>query len=181
MTRIRPSRRLLAGVALAACLGASVVAMAGTDDRGAAEAMLREVDGLTRKDVATEPVARARTALERGARMRAAGDEAHAHLADRVALSWAEVARAAARAAAVEDSATAARLGALDAGQAAERERAQLEEAIAQSGRLRAQLEALERGSKEAPARTSSAAVDAGARSKPAPTSAPPARDGGAR
>ena len=105
---------------------------------------------------------------------RSSGDEAHAKLADRVARTWAEGARDATRAAIVEESAAAARRGATDAGTQADRERALLEEAIAQSGRLRAQMEAAEHEGKDQPARTSTAAAsgDAGAR---APAKAAPA------
>jgi hypothetical protein len=157
---------------------------------------LREVEASPKKEVASELVARSRAALERGGRMRSAGDEAHARVADSVARTWAEAARDVARAAVVEARSAEARRGATDAGALADRERAQLEEAIAQSGRLRAQMESAERDGKEQPARTSAAAnSDAGTRapSKPAntkdggapvlgPTGAPkPSADGGAR
>jgi hypothetical protein len=172
---VRTARRLLVGLILAGCLGASVVAMAGADDRSAAESALREVGVAPNKDVAAEPVTRAKAALERGTRMRAAGDEAHARLADSLARAWAEVARDVTRAAAVEARTAAAHAGAADAGAIAERERALLEEAIAQSGRLRSQLEAAERGAKETPARTSAAAAsvqkDAGTRPPSSPSS----------
>jgi hypothetical protein len=161
-----------------AALGGAVVASAAGDDRAAAEALLKEVDASPRKDVASELVTRSRGALDRGAKLRSSGDEAHAKLADRLARTWAEAARDVARAAAVEESAANARRSLTDAGLVAERERALLEEAIAQSGRLRAQLEAAPREAKEQPARTSTTAnSDAGAK-KPAPPVA--AKDAGA-
>jgi hypothetical protein len=170
----RRGRIVIGSLTLLACGAASVLAIASDgDDRGAAESALRDVEASPRKDMAGEPITRAHAALERATRMRTAGDEAHARIADGVARKWAEVARDIARAAVVEESAATARRGATDAGAVVERERALLEEAIAQSGRLRAQLDSVDRGGKEEPARTSAAAnSDAGAR---APTAAPPA------
>lgn len=167
--------RILTVLALVACAAFGVVAMAGGDDRSTAESTLKEVESSPRKDAAGDLVARSRAALERANKLRASGDEAHARLADGVARTWAEAARDVVRAAAVEAAAAEARRGATDAGALADRERAQLEEAIAQSGRLRAQLETSERGAREEPARTSTAATsDAG------PKAAPLAKDAGA-
>jgi hypothetical protein len=175
-------------VALVAGLGVGVAVAAGPDDRAATEALLIEVEAAPRKDVAAEMVARSRAALVRAATLRASGDEPHARLADGLAKSWAEAARDVLRAVDMEERAQAARRGATDAGVVAERERALLEEGIAQSGRLRAQLESVERDAREQPARTSVAAQSAAKPKLPAPrTPAPPApgpgaaRDGGAR
>ena len=145
--------------------------MAAGDDRATAEALLKEVDASPRKDVAEGLTTRARAALDRAAKLRASGDETHAKLADGVARSWAEAARDVARAATVEESSANTRRAANDAGALADRERALLEEAIAQSGRLRAQLDAVEHEGKDQPARTSTAAAkdDAGARPAPKP------------
>ncbi len=172
-------------------LGASVAAAAGPDDRAATETVLREVEASPKKDVAAEMIARSKAALDRAARLRAAGDEPHARLADGLAKTWADAARDVLRAVDVEARAEAARRGATDAGVVAERERALLEEGIAQSGRLRAQLESAERESKEQPARTSKVAnsdvADGGAPrapkapAAPGPGAPPAARDGGAR
>lgn len=153
-------RRSLAALFVTTLLAIGAMAAAAGDDRSAAESVLAEVEASPRKEVAVELATRSRAALDRGRRLRASGDEAHAKLADRLARTWAEAARDAARAAVVEESAATARRGASDAGVVADRERALLEEAIAQSGRVRAQLEALERDTKEKPARTSKAAVD---------------------
>lgn len=175
---------LVSLVVLTTGLGLGIAAAAGTDDRTAAESALREIESAPKKEVAAEMVARSRAALERGVRLRAAGDEAHAKLADGLARTWAEAARDVIRAVAVEEKARAARLAATDAGVVAERERALLEEGIAQSGRLRAQLESVERDAKEQPARTSGVAnadTDGGAVK---PKAAPPpgaSRDGGAK
>jgi hypothetical protein len=176
--------RLVAALALLTCLAAGAVAAAAGDDRAAAEAALKDAEGSPRKDVAAELLRRGHAALDRGARLRSSGDEAHAKLADAVARSWAEAARDVTRAAVVEASAAAARNAATDAGAIADRERALLEEAIAQTGRVHAQLEAAEHERKEQPARTSTAAAssDAGVRAPATPKPAPKAasKDGGA-
>jgi hypothetical protein len=168
---------VLAGVA---ALAISTRASAGLDDRSAAEATLKEVEASARRDVATEMVARAKVALDRSARLRAAGDDAHARLADALARTWAEAAREVVRAAETEEKAATARRNATDAGVTADRERALLEEGIAQSGRLRAQLESLDRESKEQPARTSAQGADAGVKTKPQPAPKD-VKDGGAK
>lgn len=158
-------------VALMAGLGLGVAAAAGPDDRATTEAVLREVEASPKKNLAAEMIARSRAALDRAAKLRASGDEPHARLADGLAKTWAEAARDVLRAVDVEERAQAARRGATDAGAIAERERALLEEGIAQSGRLRAQVEGLERDAKEQPARTSAAATadTASATTKPRP------------
>jgi hypothetical protein len=112
--------------------------------------------------------------------MRSAGDESHARIADSVARTWAEAARDVVRAVEVEERAAVARRAATDAGAQAERERALLEEAIAQSGRVRAQLDALERESKEQPARTSMAGAQDGGVTRPVPAKRD-AKDAGAK
>lgn len=179
------TRSILGGAALAvllAALGIGVAAAAGPDDRAATEAVLREVEASPKKEVATEMVARSKAALERATRLRAGGDETHARLADGLAKTWADAARDVVRAVDVEERAQAARRNATDAGVVAERERALLEEGIAQSGRLRAQLESAERESKEQPARTSKVAntdLDGGAGPRAPKTPAPGMRDGG--
>lgn len=192
------TRSTVAALTLTAALAMGVVAAAaGTDDRTATEAVLREVEASPKKDVAAEMTARSRGALDRAAKLRSSGDEAHARLADGLAKTWAEAARDVVRAVDIEEKAQASRRAATDAGVLAERERALLEEGIAQSGRVRAQLETVERESKEQPARTSAAAnadTDGGAprpkgpKTAPnaaatgnGPAPAPAARDGGAR
>ena len=174
--------RILGVVGFVGCLAASLGASAASDDRSTAEVLLKEVEASPRKDIAGDLVARSRAALDRAAHLRTAGDEAHAKLADGVARTWADAARDVTRAAVVEESAAAARLGATDAGALADRERAQLEEAIAQSGRVRAQMESLEREGKEQPARTSTAAAngDAGAHAPAKPGSMTKGADAGA-
>lgn len=171
-------------VALLAVFGAGSAALAAADDRSAAETLLREAEASARKDVALDFITRARAALDRGARLRAEGHLAHAKLADSLARTWATAARDVAHAAVIEQSATAARESAADAGTLAEREHALLEEAIAQSGRLRAQLDSVERADKELPSRTSTAihSSDAGSGgANPSQVAPKVDADGGAR
>jgi len=167
---------------------AGIAATATGDDRTSAVAILDVLEhDAAHKTVTAEPVALARAALERATRMRTAGDEKHARLSDGLALEWALTARDLARAGDVEQQARSARVDALDAGARAERERALLEEGIARTGRLRAELEAAEREQKDAPARTSTLGAGATVRTNTAaarPRRAAPAAggtDGGAR
>jgi hypothetical protein len=163
------SRALLLGVGTAGVLAAlSVWGVAAADDRASTAALLDQLE----HDPAHAPlvagnVKRARAALERATRLRAAGDEGHARLADGLAREEAETARDLARAIDAERAADDARRGAIDAGVTGERERALLEEGIARNGRLRAQIDEL--GKPRTEAKTSrTAASDAGA-AAPAP------------
>lgn len=166
----RRMRRSLVRLLLATVLaGGSLVAIGGVssaapDDGPAADVALRAIEASPKKASAEGMVARAKAARERATRLREAGDEAHAKIADAVARTWAEAGREVVRAAELEEKANAARRDAVDAGASGERERAILEEAVAQSGRLRAQLEGESRDVKD-PARTNvaGAASDAGA------------------
>ena len=174
--------RKVATVAMLIALASGIAAAAGPDDRAATDAALKDVEASPKKDLAAEMIARARAAQDRAAKLRASGDEPHARLADGLARTWAESARDVVRAATVEERARAARLAATDAGLVADRERALLEEGIAQSGRLRAQLENAAQAGKDQPARTSAAGADAGSTTPAVKT--PPkaaAKDGGAK
>lgn len=179
MTRLRRH----AAVFVAVCaLAAAPLALAGaTDDRAIAEAILSDLDrDAAHKDLVADTVQKSRDALERGRRMRAAGDEAHAKLADGVAREWAEMARDLVKASDLEQAAAQARRDTLDAGALLDRERALLEEGIARTGRLRAQLEAAEREARETN-RTAAAPQDGGAPKKKPKAGAAAAKDGGAR
>jgi hypothetical protein len=145
-------RALVALVVLPVTLALAAIAGASGDDRAAAAAILDEVGRDTaHRSVVAVAVDKSKTALERGTRMRAAGDEVHARLAEGLALDWAMVAKDLLGAASVEDRARAARMDVLDAGARVERERALLEEDIGRTGRLRAELEAQPRTEREAP------------------------------
>lgn len=160
------------------------VAFAGESDRASAEATLASVEkdpAVT--DVTADAVKKSRDALERGRRMRAAGDEKHAKLADALGLEWALVAQELARTAQAERHTRDVSAAAADAGARADRERTLLEQRLAENGRLSAEAARLEadagaRGAtKDAPRAT---AVDA-----PPPArqdaGAPKAKDGGAK
>ena len=85
----------LAGLAAAGiALVAAAPAVAGADDRAVAEQMVRDLGaGGDAGALTDEPLVRAKAALERATRLRQAGDEPHARLADGVAREWAEMAR----------------------------------------------------------------------------------------
>jgi hypothetical protein len=153
---------LLLGVTLVTAMTVGATAAnAKDDDRTVAESTLREVEASPRgKELAKEPTARAREALERAQRLRDVRDEARARLCDGLARTWAETARDVVRAAELEGRSEAARASATDAGAQLERERALLEEGLGQQGRLRAQLEALEHEAKRGPDRTSAVAKE---------------------
>jgi len=128
--------------------GASAIALAaGTDDRAEAEGTLTQLESDAHtKALCADPIAKSRTALERAHRMRVAGDDKHARLAEGLALEWANVAKELARADAAETRAAAARSAANDAGASVERERALLEQQLAENGRLGAELAKIEAG-----------------------------------
>lgn len=131
-------------VAMLVGLLASVVFAAG-DDRGAAEAILAQVEkDPDTKEVTAEPVRRSRDALERGRRMRAAGDEKHAKLADGLALEWARVAQDLQKTVQTERRTRDLAARSADAGTQVDRERTQLEQRLAENGRLAAEAARLE-------------------------------------
>jgi len=181
MTR---SRLRAAGVALAALVGLGIAATAHGDDRATAEGLLSPIEhDAAHLAIAADAVKQARDALEHATRMRDANDEARARLAESLGRHWAQVARDLVRAADAEHAATRARVAADDAGAHADRERNLLEEAIARQGRLRAELEGLDRA-KQGPDRTApiGASIEGGAPSAPAGKSrgrAVPIADGG--
>ncbi len=145
-------------------LVASGLALAGPEDRTVAESILVKLDAdAAHKSVTSDASARAHAALERATRMRASGDEPHARLADGLAREWAELGRDLVATADLEKKSADARRNATDAGAHAERERALLEEGIAQNGRLRAQLEAAEREHEPEKTAKVGASLDAGA------------------
>lgn len=154
------------------------VAFAGENDRAAAETTLASVESdKAVTDVTADAVKKSREALERGRRMRAAGDEKHAKLADGLALDWARVAQELARTAQAERHTRDVSLAAADAGSRAERERTLLEQQLAENGRLAAEAARLEAdaGATKAAGGNTPRGTSGGA--PPAPKS----KDGGAR
>jgi hypothetical protein len=154
------SRRLAVAIAVlaAASLAPADTLAQGNDDHEVAEAITNQLEREGHANVAREAFANARAALERATRLRSAGDEAHAKAADGLAREWAEDARDAARAADAEAAAAQVRRKAVDAQAQLERTRALVEEAIARVGRLKAELDNIER---------SGATAAAGPASKP--------------
>ena len=149
-------RRLRVFAALAVAVAAVAVAVAALgahDERADVEQSLAalEKDPHT-KTLCAEPIGQARAALERAHRMHVAGDDKHARLAEQLAAEWASVAEELARADAAETRAASARSAALDAGARVERERAMLEQELAENGRLGAELAKLEAQDGGAPA-----------------------------
>jgi hypothetical protein len=139
-----------AGVALAFALAPRAGAQ-GNDDRGVAEALVKQLEQDTaRQAVLSEALKNANDALERARRMHAAGDEDHARAAEGLAREWAETGRDLARAAQAEANAADLRQKALDAQAKLERERALIEEGIARVGRLNAELTHAQEPSRQA-------------------------------
>ena len=157
----------ISALALTACaLGITPFALASAagDDATLAASVLQELErDPSHKAITADAVRRGREALERGRRMRAAGDEAHAKLADGLALEWAEFGRDLAKTADLEEGAAVARRDAIDAGAQLERERALLEDGIARTGRLRAEIEAATREGATPVNRTAVEPLDGGA------------------
>lgn len=102
------------------------------------------------RELIAEPTARARKALERAYNARSAGDAAHARMLDGLALEWAGTARDLLKAAAVEQTATAATEKSRESAQQVERARALLEETQARRGRAEAELARAEADAREA-------------------------------
>jgi hypothetical protein len=133
--------RFLLAAALLAAIGAFGAMVFAADDRASAESTIAELEKNPHtKELCADPIAKSRFALERAHRMRVAGDDRHARLAEGLAVEWALVAQELARADAVETRAADARTVAADAGAQVERERAMLEQQLAENGRLQAEL-----------------------------------------
>jgi hypothetical protein len=116
------------------------------DDRTIAEALVSQLDRLahdvpTKGRITAEALSRAKDALERGTRLRRAGDEAHARTADGLAREWAETGRDLVRATEAESTAADLRRKAMNEEAQVGRARALVEEGIARVGRLRAQID----------------------------------------
>jgi hypothetical protein len=146
------------------------------DEHATADALVRQLDqDAAHHAVTAETLDKARNALERAVRLRAAGDETHAKAADGLALEWAQTARDLVKAADAEAAAAGLRHKALDSQEQLERSRGLVEEAIASIGRLRAELAQAEGTAKDD--RTAVEIHDGDQRDKPPP----PKKKGGAR
>jgi hypothetical protein len=137
---------------------AAVALAAGADDRSQTEAGIASLESNPHtKELCSDLIAKARLALERGRRMRTAGDDRHARGAEGLAREWVRVAQELARADEIESNAASARTLAADAGAHVERERATLEQQLAENGRLQAELAKVEARDGGAPAVRTSA------------------------
>ncbi len=124
---------------------------ASPNDRATTEAALAELEkDPTTKDTTADAVKKSRDALERATRMRAAGDDSHARLAEGIAHDWAEVGKELARACQVEKKAAETHLAAQDASAQTDRERAMLEQRVAENGRLVSEIGLFDAGSSKA-------------------------------
>jgi hypothetical protein len=134
------------------------VALAAPGDRSSTEATLADLEkDPATKELTADAVKKSRAALERATRMRASGDDTHARLAEGVAHDWAEVGKELARAADLEKKATSAHFDSQDASVQMDRERAMLEQRVAENGRLVTELALVDAGASKVVA-----AVDAG-------------------
>ncbi|MGD0678911.1 MAG: hypothetical protein ABSC94_26195 [Polyangiaceae bacterium] len=119
------------------------------DTHGVALALVLQLEQDTsHRGVVSEPLTRAREAIERATRLRFTGDEKHAALADGLATEWAETARDLIRAVEAEGRAAEQRRKAMDTQARLERLRALVEEGIARVGRLNAEIAKAERDGK---------------------------------
>ncbi len=124
-------------------------------DGATAEKLLQEIEARAARDVGTAKVVaaaveNAKKSLERAHGARVAGDPAHAHMLDGLALEWTETARDLERAAAAEQSSLVAAKAAADATTQADRARSLLEETQARRQRAEAELVKAEAEAKDA-------------------------------
>jgi hypothetical protein len=140
------SRAALASAAglLLATTGA-LAALGSGSDRSAAEAAIVALTAVpAHQKLASEPIARARSALERASDARVAGDHAHGSRLEGVAREWAETGRDLVRAAEAERKAQTLFAKATELETKTVRGRALLEETLARRERAREKLRELE-------------------------------------
>jgi hypothetical protein len=162
-------RGVLVLAAVAAVFAPPRAARADGDDRTVAQALIASGAALGPAAVTGAAVAAANDALERGTRLRVAGDEVHARVADGLAREWAETARDLAAAAAAEKMAEDRKRQAIQAHAQLQRTKALVEEGLARLGRLRAELDAASGPLKHAPSAASTKPAGA-----PTPTTGKP-------
>jgi hypothetical protein len=131
----------LVAAAVGLLLSVTAAGLAAQGDRAAAQALIAELGrDPTHRAVVADSLARAEDALERGARMRVAGDESRANEADALARQWAETGRDLLRASDAETRANDIRKKALETEAQVAKTREIVEDLIARTGRLRAQI-----------------------------------------
>jgi hypothetical protein len=127
----------------AACgllVDASGVARADGAELAASQAPAAPTGDSSATSVSAEAVGHAKEASERSTRLRAAGDETHARVADGLSHEWTETARDLELAVAAEKMAAERRREAMRAQAQLQRTRTLVEEGIARLGRIRAEL-----------------------------------------
>ncbi len=172
---------LLVSAAGAATVVSARAATASSGPGAAPERLSRLEADEAHRTLTAGYVTRAKLGLARAEKLRAAGDEADAVVAERGALTWLDAAETLAQSVDCENEAASLELGALDAGARAERERALLEEALGNAGRRRAELQRIERERGSVAPRVRTADIDGGVSARVVvPASAPErgARDG---
>jgi hypothetical protein len=155
----------------------------GGDPGSAAQALVEELGrDAGHRTVVADSMARAADALERGRRMRVAGDPVHAAEAEALALQWAETGRALVRATEAEARANDLHRKAVEAEAQVAKTRELVEEVIARTGRLRAQIDASdhERGTARAAVELHDGERGAPKSRRPEPKRPAPMADGGA-
>jgi hypothetical protein len=139
----RPAFALGAGLLLATT--GAVAALGTGSDRSVTEAAIQALSAVpAHQKLATEPLARAKSALDRASDARVAGDHAHGSRLEGVAREWAETGRDLVRAAEAEREAQALFAKATALETKAVRGRALLEETMARRERAREKLRELE-------------------------------------
>ena len=119
---------------------ASGVARADGAEVPTSEAQAAPTGDSSATPVSAEAVGQAMEATERATRLRAAGDEAHARVADGLSHEWTETARDLELAVAAEKMAAERRREAMRAQAQLQRTRTLVEEGIARLGRIRSDL-----------------------------------------
>ncbi len=170
----RAALALAAGLLLATT--GALAALGSGSDRSAAEAAIRTLTAVpAHQKLASEPIARAQSALERASDARVAGDHTHGSRLEGVAREWAETGRDLVRAAEAERQAQTLFAKATELETKAVRGRALLEETLARRERAREKLRELESPSAPAPAGKPTPVPTPAPAGKPAPKSAPKA------
>jgi hypothetical protein len=156
---------------LGALLFAAVTAAAGEASRDKATRALASVKSDEKAAaVASEPIAKAQKALDRGADARKSGDATHAAQLDALALEWAETSVDLARTAELERQASLAEKETAELEARAKRALSLIEQTVARRGRAREKLRELG----VEPDRTPESAQPAPARPSPTTPPTPP-------
>jgi len=145
---------------------------AGPDPAAEAQRLLTKLDVAESRDLAKDPVSKAKAAQQRAQSARGAGDLLHATELDALALTWAQVADDLVRTAASEKKLAELQKSVADLEQKAVRTQALIEQTIARRGRAEQNLKTEAPASKPDAAKASPAGKP-GKLPAPPPTAAP--------